>query len=189
MAIDLSPFVSVKTALFCKIVVPNYETLTFSDYHKAITFDGSSYTALGSLLGVSDSLSELKVSGSDLTITISGIPTKNMTDFLTKKIKGSQVTVKRGFFELNNDSLLDIPDNPVGKFYGIINNYSINETWEGLDSTTTITINCKSKIGFLSYKKAGRRTNPLDMKYWYPGDSSMDKVPGLSGAKLQFGMK
>jgi hypothetical protein len=187
MAIDLTTYRAIKTALFCKLVVPGYETLTFSDYNKPMTIAGQTYTALGGLLSVTETTSDLKATSADVTITISGIPTKNMTDFLTRKIKGSKVTIMRGVFEPNSETLIADANNPVGKFYGFINNYAINETWSELDSTTTITIMCKSAIGLLTYKKAGRRTNPIDMKQYYPGDTSMDRVPSLSGSKIHFG--
>lgn len=189
MAIDLTPYRAVQTALFCKIVIPSYETLLFSDHNQSLSIGGDTYAGLGSLLSVSETTSDLKAVNADISITISGIPTKNMTDFLTKKVKGSRVSIIRGMFDPVTGTLLAIPDNPVGKFYGVINNYAVNETWDGLDSTTSISIMCKSAIGYLLYKKAGRRTNPIDMKQFYPNDSSMDRVPGLAGAKINFGAR
>lgn len=188
-AIDLTTYRDIKTALCCKIEVVGYPSILFTDYMKAITLDGDSYTGLGSLLSVSEATSDLKALNSDATITISGVPTANIAVMMNYKVKGSKITVKRAVMETTTDTVLAIPGNPVGRFYGIINNFSIDETWEGLDSTTTISFMCKSMIGLLQYKKAGRRTNPLDQKKFYPSDTSMDRVPNLAGAKMNFGAR
>jgi hypothetical protein len=189
MTIDLTTYRDIKTALCCKIVVPDYGTMLFTDYTKSINLDDGSYTSLGSLLSVSEATSDLKALNSEVTITISGIPTANISMVMNNKVKGSKISVRRVIMETTTDTILAIPGNPVGRFYGIINNFSVAETWGGLDSTTTISFMCKSMVGLMQYKKAGRRTNPLDQKKFYPSDTSMDRVPSLAGAKMNFGAR
>jgi hypothetical protein len=191
MTIDLTTARAIETALVCSMVIPGYGTLRFTDYNKTlnvtnpITNQVESFTGLGGLLSVSETTSDLKATTADVTIAISGIPQQNMTDFLTHKIKGSKVYISRVAFAPGGYT--SNPDTVIGKFYGYINNYAIDETWDGLDSTVTITVMCKSTIGLLMYKKAGRRTNPIDQKQFYPNDVSMDRVPSLAGSKIHFG--
>jgi len=186
--IDLSNQSHIATALFVKIDVPDYEILTFSDYHTAITIDGQIYNGLGQLMAISDTTSELKVSSQELTIGISGIPEKNITDVLDYRFKGSLINVYRGIFNSTTGVLLTtVGTNPVGKFNGIINNFSLVETWSGQDASNTINFVCTSTVGLLEKKITGRRTNPTDEQYWYPTDKSMNRVPNLANSNFNFG--
>lgn len=193
MSIDLSPYQSIQSALFIKITIYDDvgvdEILTFSDYFKALTLDGTNYTGLGQLLSVTETVSDLRAAPQELTITISGIPTTNLQDFLNKSIKGSEVSVMRGIFDPQTGILLSIAGNPAGRFYGIVNNYSINEDYPefGKDATNSISIICTSTIGTLDRKIAGRFTNPTSQKSFYPSDTSMDRVPNIAGTNLNFG--
>ena len=187
MSLDLSAYDSIQTALFCKVVVPDYTTLTFSNYSRNLTIDGTTYTGLGQLLEVTDSTSELRASANELTVTISGIPTQNITDLLTYRFKGSSITVTRAVFDPVSGQLLDIAGNPAGRFQGIINNFGINEDWSGQDASTTISFVCTSTVGVLVNKVAGRKTNSQDQKKFYPTDLSMDRVAQLANSNYNFG--
>jgi hypothetical protein len=187
MSLDLGTYSSIGTALFCKVVIPNYTTLLFSGYNRPITLNGDTYTGLGNFLSITDTTSELKSSNTEVTITISGIPTQSVSDFLTQRVKGSAVTVLRGIFDPTTGALLNIAGNPAGRFYGFINNYAFEETWSGQDASNTISLICKSQVGLMQTKIAGRRTNPVDQKFYYPNDLSMDRVPALAGASVNFG--
>ena len=190
MSIDLSNQPHIATALFVKVVVPGVETLCFSNYIKSLTFNGDTYSALGELMSVTDTSSELKVSTQELTIGISGIVQQNISDVLTYKFTGSPVYVYRGIFNTTNGTLVTgIGSNPVGKFSGIVNNFSLVETWQGQDASNVLNLVCSSTVGFLQKKTAGRRTNPTDEKYWYPNDKSMNRVPTLANSKFNFGAR
>ena len=187
MSLDLSNYSAIQTALFVRIDVPEYEVLTFSNYNRPLTIGDTTYTGLGSLMGITDTSSELRVSGGELTITLSGIANTNISDILTYRFKGSSVQVIRGIFDPATGQLLSIAGNPTGKFQGIVNNYSLNEEWSGADATNTISLMCTSTIGVLSNKLSGRRTNPIDQKALYPTDVSMDRVPNLANSNYNFG--
>jgi hypothetical protein len=187
MSLDLSSYSAIQTALFVTIEVDSFQTLAFSNYGRTITLSGTEYTALGQLMNVTDTTSELRVSASELTVTLSGLPTTSISEVLTYKFKGSPITVIRGIFNPATGELLNITGNPAGKFQGIVNNYSLDEDWSGSDSTNTISLICTSKIGVLSNKIAGRRTNPIDQKLLYPTDLSMDRVPNLANSNFNFG--
>jgi len=189
MTIDLSSYNSIQTSLFVKMTVPDYAVLTFSDYNRALTFGGTTYTGLGRLLAISDSSSSLRASAGDLTITISGIPNSSIAEILNNKIKGSAIEVWRWVFDPVTGQALAITGNPAGRFRGIVTNYSLEEDWDSTASTATNTIllTCASTVEILNNKVSGRRTNPTDQKALYPGDVSMDRVPTLANSNFNFG--
>lgn len=187
--IDLTAYPAIQTALFCRLDVPDFEVFTFSDYYRPITLDGELYTGIGNLMSITDSYSELKISQTEMTITISGIPDTSLTDFLNNKIKGSKITVKRAIFDPETGRLLNIAGNPTGKFQGLVNNYSFAETFDGQSATNTISLMCSSLLGLIQTKKAGRRTNDTDQKLYFPGDTSMDRVVSLANSSFNFGVK
>lgn len=188
MSIDLSNKPHIATALFVKIVVPDYDTLLFSNYHKPLTIYSENYAGLGQLIAITSTSSELKVSTQELTITISGIPQQNISDVLDYRFKGSRVYVYRGIFNTTTGTLLnDIGQNPTGKFQGVINNFSLNEDWSGQSASNTIGFVCTSTVGLLDKKIGGRRTNPNDQKFYYPTDNSFNRVPTLANSNFNFG--
>ena len=199
MTIDLSSYDAVETGLFVRIQVDEYRTtaggaysaevLKFSDYIRPITIDSESYTGLGRLVGISSSSSELTSSTGQLTISLSGIPNSSIAEIINSKIKGSPVEVWRVFFNPITGAQLSITGNPVGRFFGIVDNYSLDEEYD-YDSRTSsnrITLTCSSVITVLDNKVTGRRTNPVDQKFFYPTDVSMDRVPNLKDSYYNFG--
>jgi len=189
MALDLSAYRSIQTNIFITLDIPNYEVLTFSDYHKTFTLSGTTYQGLGQLLSITDTTSNLRAASNELTFSISGIPEGNVADVLTQKIKGSAVIVRRAFFNSSTGELLAIAGNPVGKFKGVISNYTITDDLDegASDGTFTITFVATSVIDLLNNKVSGRRTNPIDQKQFYPNDESFDSIPSLIKSNINFG--
>ena len=189
MSIDLSTYESIQTNLFCKLVIPGYATLTFSDYHKDYTIDTVNYTGLGQLLGVTNTAIPLRATPQEVSIGISGIPGSNISDILDNKVKGSSIEIYRGFFDVDTGELLSISGNPTGKFKGVVTNFEISEEIEEFESQGTIqlTLICTSYVEILNNKVSGRRTNPTDQKLLYPTDVSMDRIPGLAKSNFNFG--
>lgn len=189
MALDLSAYRSIQTNIFITLDIPNYEVLTFSDYHKTYTLSGTSYQGLGQLLSITDTTSNLRAASNELTFSISGIPEGNVADVITRKIKGSPLTVKRAFFDSVTGELLNIAGNPVGKFKGVISNYTITDDLDegARTGSFTITFVATSVIDLLNNKVTGRRTNPIDEKEFYPTDESFDRIPALAKSNFNFG--
>ena len=188
MAFNLTGYPAIQTALFVRIDVPGFEVLKFSNFNRAYTIDGESYTALGTLLSISDSQSELRTTPGELSIVISGIPNTIIGNFLNQKIRGSYVEAYRVLFDTNSQALA-IAGNPTGRFQGIVDNFSIEEEFDSAATaaSSTILITCNSTVELLSNKTSGRRTNPIDQKALYPSDLSMDRVLKLSKANLNWG--
>lgn len=189
MPLDLSTYRSIQTNLFVKLVIPSYQTLTFSDYHKSYTISGTNYTGLGQLLSVSNTSNNLRANPEELTIAISGIPSGNISSILNNKIKGSAIEIFRAFFNPTTGELLNIAGNPAGKFKGIINNFTIEDDLPEGSSTgsITLTLSATNVVDILNNKISGRRTNPIDQKALYPTDQSMDRVPALAKSNFNFG--
>lgn len=188
MAIDLSTYDAIETGLFVRIAVGS-TILRFSDYRGTVTINGESYVGLGKLLGITATKSELKGSTGTVTITVSGIPNTSIAEIMNSSLKGSPVKIYRVVFNPVTGAQLAIDGNPAGRFFGYVNNYTLEEeyTIEERRSTNTIAIVCSSTQEFLENKVTGRKTNPESMKKFYPGDVSMDRVPNLVGANFNFG--
>lgn len=186
--LNLSSFPSIQTNLFIKIVTPT-GTEYFSDYYKAYTINGELYNGLGVLLGVTETEDNLRAAPGSLDITLSGIPQNFVAQILSSKLKGSPVTIYRAFFDATTGQLLSVGENPAGKFRGIVNNFSIQDdlTMGETLGTMTLIIECTSYIELLQNKIAGRKTNPIDQKKYFPSDLSMDRVPNLTKSNYDFG--
>lgn len=185
--INLSSRQAVESAVFIKWAIPDFETAYISDYNVDITFGGNTYTNLGRLLSISDITNELRATASELSISLSGIPTGSVSAVLNQQIKGSTVEIYRGFFDPVTHALLNLAPstNPLLKFKGIVTNYEISDDVDVTTSTatTTITLTCNSIVEVLSNKVSGRRTNPAD----FPNEQSMSRVLALSKSNFNFG--
>jgi hypothetical protein len=188
MSIDLSSYQAIETGLFVRIAV-GATILRFSDYRGSIVIDGETYVGLGKLLGITSTTSELKGSTGNVTITISGIPNTSIAEIMDSNLKGSPVKIYRVVFDPVTGDQLEIDGNPAGRFFGFVNNYTLEEDYniESRSSTNSIAIVCSSNMQFLESKSAGRKTNPESMKKFYPDDVSFDRVPNLVGANFNFG--
>ena len=199
MSINLSGYTNVESGLFVRIDIENYRTtpggsasnqiLRFSDYYRTIVINSEDYEPLGNLVNVGTAKSEIKTSGDTMNITISGIPNSNLQEILASDIKGSFVQVWRVLFDSTTGEVLSISGNPAGRFFGYINNYNLQEELDVLElsGTNTIVFECASYFSLLNTFINGRRTNPVDQKYLYPGDTSFDRVPNLIGSNYNFG--
>ena len=93
MAINLSAYKSIQTNMFVRLDIPGYQVLTFSDYHKTYTLGATTYQGLGQMLGISNTSNSLRATSEELTLTISGIPSGNVSDIIAHKIKGSKILI------------------------------------------------------------------------------------------------
>jgi hypothetical protein len=199
MTINLTSYGAIESHLFVRIQVDEYRTSTiypyseqvlrFSDRLTPFTINEEEYIGLGKLMGITSSSSEIRVSAADLTITISGIPTNSIGEIVNSKIKGCPVKIYRALFDAETGAYLDIEGNPLGRFRGFVNNYSLNEEWDNTTKTAsnTLVLTCSSAVNVLQNKVAGRKTNPESQKRFYPNDVSMDRVPNLENSTFNFG--
>lgn len=196
---DLTAYSAIQSNLFVRIQVSEYRTdpssgytanvLRFSDLLTPYTINSESYVGLGRLMSITSSASEIRVSPGELTITLSGIPNSSIYEILHSKLKGSPVRVYRVLFDPNTGQKIDIAGNPLGRFRGFVNNFSLNEEYDTAARTAsnTLVLTCASSVGVLEQKTSGRKTNPQSMKRFYPTDVSFDRVPNLENATFDFG--
>jgi hypothetical protein len=193
MSIDLSTYTSVGSALLVKIDYINEfgdsAQVLFSDYYKTLTLSGNEYNSLGSLMTITETSQELRAASNDLTVSISGIPTENISLALRDKTKGSLITIQRVIFNPVTGAVLSITGNPAGRFQGLIDNVSLSEDYDVVarTATNTITFICTSVINQIERKVSGRRTNPVDQKLLYAGDLGFDRVPNIANTNFNFG--
>lgn len=188
--IDLSSYTAIETAILVKWIIPDFETALLTDYKTPVSFNGDTYTNIGNLLDITGAVSELKASPSEMSISLSGIPTGSVSNIISHQIKGSEIYVYRAFYDPSTHAAMDLDPGPgtgnvLLKFKGIVTNYDISDDVDttSLTATTTITLTCSSIVEVLSYKTNGRRTNPMD----FPNDSSMSRVQALSNSNFNFG--
>lgn len=187
---DLTSYDSVAFGLFVNIY-NNKRYLLFSDWHQQVMIDNLTYEGLGRLLSITNSSSELGPADNELTISVSGIPNSAINDILDNPLKGNSITVLRAAFDPSTNTLLNIAGNPSGRFKGIVTNYSLTEEYDlvARQSMNMINIICNNILSVLGNTTAGRRTNSVDQKKFYPGDISMDNIANLAGSYFDFGRK
>jgi len=182
---------SIRSHTFIQIVLDESNELTFSDYYKDYTIDGIDFTGLGSLLSLTNQPSEIRASGQEISITVSGIPNSSLQDVLDNNYRGSEVVIYNGIFDHQTGNLLTSVGvtNPAQIFRGVVTNWGLQEDFSNpeLTSSNTIIFTVASEVGLLSNKVSGRRTNPTDQRRFYPNDPSMDRVPNLLRSNFNFG--
>jgi len=199
VTIDLSSYTNIVSGLFVRIectyykdtpsATPTTAIFAFSDQLNNWNVNGDDYYGLGKLLAISETVSEIKGSSNEVSITVSGIPNTSIAEIVNSRIKGSKVEIYRALFDASTNQSLAISGNPAGRFFGIVNNYSLTEEYD-IDqrtSTNTITFICSGILDVLANTLKGRRTNPQDQRLFYPSDASMDRVPSLVGSYFDFG--
>jgi hypothetical protein len=155
---------------------------------KPVTVGGNDYTELGAFLSMANMSDDLKYNSSDLTLTLTGIPSNEnyLSEILSNPIKGGNVTIQRGFVD---PSTYALTGTQYTRFKGIITNFKVDETVNILNKQMdyAVTVTLASQITVLSNKITGQRTNPDDRKRLYPSDKSFDRVPLLYNTAFDFG--
>lgn len=155
---------------------------------KPVTVGSNTYTELGSFLTVGQISDDLKYDSSDLTITLSGIPSEQnyLSQILTEPVKGGNILIQRAFVD---PSTLALTGNEYTRFKGLITNFKIDEQVNILSKQMdyAVTVTCASQLTVLSNKISGQRTNPEDRKRLFPADRSFNRIPILYNTSFDFG--
>lgn len=195
----LNTYRQVQSNLFVRLQVDQYkassgdsysaQVLRFSDLRTGYTINDEVYTGVGNLMSVTSSTSELRSSSAQLSITLTGIPSSAIAEIMASKIKGSPIRIYRVMFDPVTGDKLDLPVNPLTRYRGFVNNFSLQETYDPITRTSvnTIILICSSSVDVLANKYAGRKTNPQSNKKYFPDDISMDRVPTLQNSTFNFG--
>jgi hypothetical protein len=184
---------SIRHAEFVKLSIGTLGSPTtvyaFCNAGAAITVDGTSYTNLGSLLGVGDVQRDIKATSDDMTVTLTGIDPANVALVLSANIKGSIVEIFRGFLDTNNQIITTPTQQFFKRYQGIISNVSINESFDIKLRTriATCSISSSSMRRVLDNRLAGVITNQNSWQTFYPNDTSMNRVEVIQSTFFDFG--
>lgn len=179
---------SIRQAEFIRLTLPS-NTYTFCNAAAPITVNGITFTNLGSLLQLSDIKRDIKATSSDLSISLTGVDGTNIAIVLGSDIKGSRIEVWRGFLDSNNQIITTPTQQFFKRYQGIVSNYSITEDFNEQLRTrvATVGLSCASFRTILENRVGGVRTTPKIWQVYYPGDTSMNRVPAIAGSYFDFG--
>jgi hypothetical protein len=179
---------SIQQAEFIRLTLPS-NTYTFCNAASPITVNGITFTNLGSLLQLSDIKRDIKATSSDLSVSLTGVDGTNVAVVLGADIKGSRIEVWRGFLDSNNQIITTPTQQFFKRYQGIVSNFSITEDFnEQLRiRVATVGLSCASFRTILENRVGGVRTTPKIWQVYYPGDTSMNRVPAIAGSYFDFG--
>ena len=180
----------IRQAEFVRMTVGNAATVyTFCNAAAPITVNGITFASLGALLNVGDVQRDMRSTSDDMTIALTGIDPTNIALILSNDIKGSLVEVWRGFFDSNNQIITSPTTQFFKRYQGIINNVSITEDFNSQLRTrvATCSIACSSMRRILENRLGGVKTNQSSWQFFYPGDTSMDRVATIANTYFDFG--
>jgi hypothetical protein len=181
---------NIRFADFVRVITPS-ATYYFATTPTALTVSGiGTFDGLGSLVGIGDVQRDIKSTANQTSVTLVGIDTALLGWVLSQEIKGSQITMWKGFF--NTDGTLITGGGTGGLyqyFYGYINNFSIGEQWmeEARMYVGTIAVSASSIQIILQNRVAGRFTNDQSWQFYNPADTSMARVGYISTIYYPFG--
>jgi hypothetical protein len=163
-------------------------TYTFSSAYKdeTWTIDGQQvvFEAVGGLLSVGSQQKDISVSGFDTSIILMGVDPDEVWRVVDRSTKGSEITIYRGFYDEQYNLT-----NMYLRFTGIVTSYTTDETYEAIENTINLILNCSATKYSLERLYSGRKTNSESWKQYAPSDTSMDKIPSLIGVQFDFGKK
>lgn len=181
---------SIRHSEFVRITLPS-QTVTFCSAAAPITVNGITFDGLGDLVNISDIQRDIKATGADMTISLTGIDGSNIGLILDAEIKGSLVEIWRGFFDSNNQIITSPSQQFFKRYQGIINNVSITEDFNDQLRTrvATCSVSCASIRMVLENRIAGVKTNDVSWQAMHPGDVSMSRVKAIVAQYFDFGKK
>lgn len=185
---------NIRFADFVRIITPT-ATYRFSTAPIALTIpsvDSQPFDGLGALVGFGKIQRDIKATANETTLSVVGIDTSYLGAVLASNFKGSQVTMWKGFFNIDGSLITTGGTGGLYQyFYGFINAFSIGEQWmeEVRMYAGTITLNCANIQMILQNRVAGRFTNDASWQFYYPNDTSMNRVSIISTITYPFGLK
>ena len=183
---------NIRYADFVRVTTPT-ATYRFATSPSSLTItevDSLPFSGLGQLVKISDATRDIKSTANETSLTMIGIDTAMLGFVLGHDIKGSQVEMWHGFFDVNG-----VLENTGGSgglyqfFNGYINSFAITEQWfeEARQFVGTISINCSSIQLILQNRTAGRYTNDNSWNFFNAGDTSMNRVAFIQTVNYNFG--
>ena len=181
---------NIRFAEFVQVVTPT-ATYRFATTPTALTVTGiGTFDGLGALVGIGEIQRDIKSTANQTSITLVGIDTALLGWVLGQEIKGSQITMWKGFFDTDGNLITGGGTGGLYQyFYGFVNNFSIGEQWmeEARMYVGTIAVSASSIQIILQNRVAGRFTNDQSWQFYNAGDTSMNRVGYVSTIYYPFG--
>ena len=179
---------SIRHAEFVRLITGS-ATYYFCNAAEAITVNSMTFTNLGSLLSISQIQNDVKATSSDLTISLTGVDGSNVGIVLSADIKGSNIDIWRGFLDSNNQIITTPTQQFFKRYTGIVSNVSITENFDNALRTRIATcgLSCASFRTILENRVQGVKTVPKAWQFFYPADTSMNRVPVIASTFFDFG--
>lgn len=190
MATSIPQVTGVNNIIHCLLIDLTLGGTTYylSSAYKPVSYDGNTYSELGSFLQVGDLTEDIKTTNGDVSVSLSGIPSEAdyMNQVLTTPIKGGRIQIYRAFFD---EDYGYNASNVYGRYSGLVTNFAISEEEDFLAGklTNTITITCASINTILENKVAGQRTSVTDREKFFSGDLTFNRVAELQNVQFDFG--
>lgn len=179
----------IRFAEFVRVVNPNF-TDYFCNAPSNVTINGIPFTGMGTYMGISEIQQDLKGTSVDMKVMITGLSSADVALVLSQNIKGSTITVWRGFLDSNNQiETIGGVQQFFQRYQGIVNNIAISEEYD-IDKrvrVVTCSMSSASMRFVLDSRVAGIRCNPSSWRNLYPSDTSMDRVPIIASTYFNFG--
>ena len=179
---------SIIQAEFVRLITAS-NTYYFCNASSAITVDGMTFTNLGSLMTISQIQRDIKATSADMSIQLTGVDGSNVGIILSSDIKGSNIDIWRGFLDSNNQIITSPSQQFFKRYTGIVSSVSISEDFNAQLRTRVATcgLSCASFRTILENRVQGVKTVPKAWNFFYPGDTSMDRVPVIASTFFDFG--
>jgi hypothetical protein len=159
--------------------------LRLTNHFQDIEYDGNTYTASGTLMGISQYTETTEATNDALNLSLSGIDPSVVASILDTPIAGSTVKIYKGFY---NEETGQVIGDPYLAWSGIANSFSIDDTYEkDSDDGVNISVSCKSLLNTLMERQSGLYTSLPSYQNKYPTDYSMEFVAGLADRSFNFG--
>ena len=195
MSTDIVPIQNtnnIRYADFIRVVTPT-QTYRFSTTSSALTIpavDSQPFNGLGQLVGIGAIQRDIKSTANQTAFTVVGIDTAMLGWVLSQEIKGSEITMWKGFFTPEGTLITTGGTGGLYQyFYGFVNTFQISEQWleEQRMMVGTISISAANIQMILQNRVAGRFTNDASWQFYNAGDTSMNRVNTISTAYYAFG--
>ena len=170
-----------------------------------LTIGGNTYRGVGTVLNFDNVEESSDIGAKNVTLTLSVIPSTNLSLALTEQYQGREVTILFGIRNANllflgsedgefilteAGGLIDISDTGLDNdatstlFVGYLDQMDINEGVE----FSSITVRLESKLLELNRAKVLRYTSAVQ-KALYSGDKGLDFVDQLQGKTFNWGRR
>jgi hypothetical protein len=181
---------NIRYADFVQVVTPS-QTYRFATTPTALTIAGiGKFDGLGSLVNIGEIQRDIKSTANQTSITLVGIDTALLGWVLSQEIKGSQITIWKGFFDTDGNLITTGGTGGLYQyFYGYVNIFNIGEQWmeEARMYIGTIAISASNIQIILQNRVGGRFTNDASWSFYNAGDTSMNRVGFVSTIYYPFG--